>query len=246
MISSFKSNSLPDKIIPDGMNFSIYIDKHSHSTSDDIDKILYLKTNDKWVDSKIVIKCQNCDTIFSLMLRKHHCRSCGGVFCYKCCNKYIKIPTNLIRKPKEENTYKSFISKTYRNLFNGNNQLVCNYCEKRIIQLVNVEHLIKICSHLDLKDLYSVLQVNKNYNIAAKYHIAKFRDIQYKSIENLYNNWDINFLWQMRDIIVTHSIWFNSLIKIIYTSTSDKNMDKLNWLKITLDNLLNIISMPNN
>ena len=38
----------------------------------------------KWVDSKNVSTCNKCYKEFTLFRRKHHCRSCGYVFCDKC------------------------------------------------------------------------------------------------------------------------------------------------------------------
>ncbi|DAZ95124.1 TPA: hypothetical protein N0F65_009755 [Lagenidium giganteum] len=37
-----------------------------------------------WIDDKLVHSCQCCGSEFSLVKRKHHCRSCGQVICSDC------------------------------------------------------------------------------------------------------------------------------------------------------------------
>lgn len=242
------SNSLPK--YKNDLNYSIYVDRKlsnmrqvaslcedidhvsisNHSVSPDVDKTLYLKSNEKWIDSKIVSQCQNCDAHFGFIRRKHHCRSCGDVFCSKCCYQYINIPTKLIKQPKEDSTYFQYIKNSYNALFNGMNQLVCNNCYNKITQLTKVEYLIKIFSYLDLKDLYSLLVVSKDYSIASKYHIAKFRDIQYKSID-MYDAWEIDIMWNMQNKFINHNVWLSSLIKSVYVYTHKyKKIDRLHTL----------------
>ena len=242
-----ESKSLPCNL-NNNMNYSIYVDKQlSLSTSPEMDKTLYLKTNEKWVDSKIIIKCQNCNITFSFSIRKHHCRACGAVYCHKCCNKYIDIPRDLINKPKEETKSwydLSFFKNTYHKYMNGINMnginmLVCNDCNCRITQLNTVKHLIQIFSYLNLKDLYNVLFVSKNYNTAAKYHIAKFKDIQYKTLNVSYDNWETQILWNIKDSLLSHNVWFISLIKTIYVYTNDTHkINRLEWLNTILDTFL--------
>ena len=235
--SLYSNNSIENYInihssrVSHNLNYSIYVDKKMNSCISPTDKIVYLKTNEKWVDSNIVSKCQKCNNSFNFFTRKHHCRSCGDVFCYKCCYKYIDIPNKLIKKPKEDVSYMSFVKTKYRELMNGINQLVCNDCETKICQLKEVEPLIQIFAYLELKDLYNVSAVSKNYNIAAKYHIARFRDIQYKSLTATYDFWEINILWNMKEQIINHNIWLSCLIKSAYIYTlKNKDFNRLKWV----------------
>lgn len=44
-----------------------------------------------WISDDNVQKCHNCDKEFnSIFIRKHHCRICGNIFCYDCCNRNIE------------------------------------------------------------------------------------------------------------------------------------------------------------
>lgn len=37
-----------------------------------------------WIPDERVTMCQSCHSDFTLLLRRHHCRACGLVFCYLC------------------------------------------------------------------------------------------------------------------------------------------------------------------
>ncbi|OQR91477.1 myotubularin [Thraustotheca clavata] len=37
-----------------------------------------------WVPDSLADKCYQCNTLFSLVLRRHHCRRCGNIFCDAC------------------------------------------------------------------------------------------------------------------------------------------------------------------
>tara|TARA_B000000475_G_C15896891_1_gene406829 strand:+ start:236 stop:703 length:468 start_codon:yes stop_codon:yes gene_type:complete len=37
-----------------------------------------------WLDDKLCKKCINCSVKFTFFTRKHHCRSCGLIFCSSC------------------------------------------------------------------------------------------------------------------------------------------------------------------
>ncbi|XP_072020526.1 FYVE and coiled-coil domain-containing protein 1-like isoform X2 [Amphiura filiformis] len=48
-----------------------------------------LKASERWLEDKEVVKCMQCEVEFGIMVRRHHCRSCGRIFCSKCCNSFI-------------------------------------------------------------------------------------------------------------------------------------------------------------
>jgi hypothetical protein len=216
------------------LNYSIYTDniqnKINLSSSPDVNPIsnIYPKTNDKWVEESYIYQCQKCEIKFGLITRKHHCRACGGVFCYKCCDKYIVIPNNLIKTPIKDKSYKSMISTSYRWLFNKQKELVCRDCEEKIIGLKDIELIIKIFYYLDIKTLYNVSHVSKIYNKAAHYYITKFRDIQYKNMTEIYDNWEINIIFDSKEYLIFHNVWLSILVKTIYLYTKNvKKIDKL-------------------
>nr|CCC91326.1 putative zinc finger protein [Trypanosoma congolense IL3000] len=45
-----------------------------------------------WKPDSATVTCGSCDVAFTLFRRRHHCRSCGGVFCTSCSNTYVRIP----------------------------------------------------------------------------------------------------------------------------------------------------------
>ena len=51
----------------------------------------------KWTEDSDVISCTLCQKEFSLIVRKHHCRNCGQIFCNECSSKMAPIASN--KKP---------------------------------------------------------------------------------------------------------------------------------------------------
>lgn len=45
-----------------------------------------------WAADSSSDSCTRCHTVFSLFWRRHHCRACGGLFCYACCDFWASIP----------------------------------------------------------------------------------------------------------------------------------------------------------
>ncbi|XP_054721227.1 FYVE and coiled-coil domain-containing protein 1-like [Uloborus diversus] len=47
------------------------------------------KISDRWMNNHETNSCLGCKSYFSFMLRKHHCRHCGRIFCYSCSNNWL-------------------------------------------------------------------------------------------------------------------------------------------------------------
>ena len=61
------------------------------------------RTQSKWVDSNTVKACSKCNKVFSMTLRKHHCRDCGNVFCGNCSKYQLVINGHLKRVRRHHN-----------------------------------------------------------------------------------------------------------------------------------------------
>jgi len=44
-----------------------------------------------WVEDNEAKDCMACKKVFSFVIRKHHCRNCGGIFCNDCSSKKMAI-----------------------------------------------------------------------------------------------------------------------------------------------------------
>ena len=47
-------------------------------------------------DESLVTHCTCCDKKFNIVIKKHHCRACGDVFCGQCSTKRTLMKGNLL------------------------------------------------------------------------------------------------------------------------------------------------------
>lgn len=52
-----------------------------------------------WVPDHAVSRCHSCHTEFWLGRRKHHCRSCGQIFCADCSEYWAALPDERLYTP---------------------------------------------------------------------------------------------------------------------------------------------------
>ncbi|XP_022084597.1 LOW QUALITY PROTEIN: FYVE and coiled-coil domain-containing protein 1-like [Acanthaster planci] len=57
--------------------------------TDKLDYQRKMKASERWIDDSEVTQCMQCHVEFSLIVRRHHCRLCGRIFCTKCANCYV-------------------------------------------------------------------------------------------------------------------------------------------------------------
>ncbi|XP_069766324.1 FYVE and coiled-coil domain-containing protein 1 isoform X2 [Narcine bancroftii] len=57
-----------------------------------------LRNEARWLGDREVIYCLDCQSQFTWWLRRHHCRLCGRIFCYYCCNCFVITKHNKKRE----------------------------------------------------------------------------------------------------------------------------------------------------
>jgi hypothetical protein len=119
-----------------------------------------------WIPDNMRTNCVKCEVFFSFMVRKHHCRRCGDIFCSSCSQVYCG--TRLCIQCKRNKT---------RN----------TKCK----QLIILFSKIPIAIH----ELYFLLYcVSKKYNHTVNYLLVKIKRIQYMQSYMLYTGIQISLL----------------------------------------------------
>ena len=120
---SKKTNLLPILIDPEEEQAL-----HKRNTST-IDKSLALESPDNidiiknrnfWMPDHLCKVCYNCEEIFTMYRRKHHCRICGQIFCHACSN--YSIDGSLISLPGQVRVCRLCCDQIYE-LSNANKEL---------------------------------------------------------------------------------------------------------------------------
>ena len=65
----------------------------------DAEKIVAPRRRRRWVPDREAGRCTQCRTEFSPLIRRHHCRCCGRIFCRDCSNFRCIVPAQEIVHP---------------------------------------------------------------------------------------------------------------------------------------------------
>lgn len=174
-------------------------------TSVSILKSLRRKKIYKPIDDSNVIQCYNCKGQFSLFLRKHHCRSCGRIFCYSCSQWYEYIPKDLI----------NYID-TGSWIVEGQSSRVCQGCKVNIDCFRRIEEIVKyfeiMAYPFDLCVRASTL--SKDWREAMRIYLSNLCDMQYSLPSSKLLDRDIRALKSNREYIQGHSKWMLQALKL--------------------------------
>ena len=54
---------------------------------------LIIISGTQWIPDDKVNQCMKCEKTFGMLRRRHHCRTCGGIYCYSCISYQIAAVT---------------------------------------------------------------------------------------------------------------------------------------------------------
>ena len=156
-----------------------------------------------WIPDERVKRCFGCGTVFSTFRRKHHCRSCGRVFCSACTAYRELIPSYYF---------------SFSGISSNKPERTCASCAQLLKRTAEVEHLIRMVSLLPIffRELFVMRLVSKQWNNATNTMLGIFRGLQYKLSCQEYSTLECDFLnthhkeffghigWQIHTIVSFH------------------------------------------
>ena len=130
---------------------------------------LQARTPTTWIPDARVQRCFACNVQFSMFKRKHHCRSCGRIFCAACTSYREKLPSY----------YRSYAPSPSQTV---ETQRMCATCASKLKQTADVEWIIRIVSTLPVSfpELFSIRLLNKGWNLAINTLLGLYRGLLYK------------------------------------------------------------------
>lgn len=125
-----------------------------------------------WLDDSRSDACFDCGSVFGLMLRKHHCRSCGRLFCRFCLKKGL-IPFS----------YSSFVAR-----YSKDPVWMCHPCLTRMSVAWKSEDLMTVLACLPITwfEMLQLRLVSKHWHGAVNTLISIWRSLLYRlHIDNM-------------------------------------------------------------
>ena len=193
-----------------------------------------------WVEDNLVTCCQECNSPFTIWLRRHHCRSCGRIFCYKCSSYAIEVPEDLSLLQTNNNNNNMNNNSYWENFFTNNKNntsvRVCKKCYKKIDEYKKMNEIMGIFNVLDLD--ITILQklrlVCKTWKSYATFKLNKFRELQYVLPNHNFTTLEKQLLWTNYHYIIHHPKYLIQLFKSI-DHQSYKEEYKLNKILTYLE-----------
>ena len=115
-----------------------------------------------WLRDEAAGACKKCHKPFTIYRRKHHCRSCGFIFCGQCSN------------------YKTSILLNESNQWSAKKQRVCLKCLRKLSKVHNANKIIDVFSlvWLSIKDLGRLAKVSRLFKSASDFLLLEWSKLQ--------------------------------------------------------------------
>lgn len=156
-------------------------------------------------DGSLLTKC-NCGALFGVLLRQHHCRSCGQIFCWSCLEKRAFIPEILVEYQNKSGWWdRNTLSK------------ICGRCHERYTKYEECKPLLDNFYSLphSLEKIFRMGGANEISNRAISYYISDMKRIQHLFPSEGLNAAQIDFLRTNRVILNTNpDAWLMQILKV--------------------------------
>src|SRR3989338_2599755 len=212
------------------MSFSTYVDAQGA----DAGKYLRIQPRNlrSWIPDEKISQCFKCHETFGLFLRKHHCRVCGRIFCWKCSQNLIRVSPRLGMAMKPYKEWGGNIVSYFRELTGRPTELetqqkyrVCDVCHQKNINLADMDVYIKICQYLTIPDLLNTAKVSTIWKQASIYVLSEIREYQYLPAYHQFTTRERETIWNHRKWLSGHGKWLLQLIRITDWTDSQQRLE---------------------
>jgi len=176
--------------------------------------------NNVWINDNMVTNCYGCGGEFGFFKRKHHCRSCGNIFCYECASLAIVIPDFVEDRPNAADYWN--ISH-YISQLKGEDERVCRQCFEIINEKKSAyQKIVQIFENpLNIDQIKELPNTSDNVK---NYYFDHVRNIQYYLPNHEYTDIDKKLLRVNAHHFSQHSKYLVHLIKSIDWKKSSSNL----------------------
>jgi hypothetical protein len=132
-----------------------------------------------WIPDDQVKQCYKCGIKFTYLFRRHHCRSCGRIFCSTCTSSTIY--TNQTINDKQLLNHETYYKECLTDKIGNNGYRVCFECYRKLKYIKDGAKLLFIMNrcNLDIKSYYTLRLVSKTWCTVADMYRSILRSIQY-------------------------------------------------------------------
>lgn len=157
---------------------------------------LQARTPTTWIPDSRVQRCFSCNTQFSMLRRKHHCRSCGRIFCSSCSAYRETIPSY----------YRSYAPSPSQSI---EPQRTCAPCANNLRRASEVEWLVRALAVMPIPfyKLFDVRLVSRAWNHAVNTLLSLYQGLQYRLPCQEYTRVECDFLWSHYNEFGGHIPW---------------------------------------
>ena len=168
-----------------------------------------------WIPDSSADKCKSCSTAFGYLLRKHHCRRCGHIFCSSCANNFGSIP--------------AYLPKTIHYSDIGNKVRLCTPCLREINMAKKSRTLVEVLSFLpvEVSDFKTLRVLSTTYLEATNYVLSILKGLPFKITYDKFSKIEKRLIKNFWKYFTGHSKYMIQTLRCMTGITNDESLSNI-------------------
>ena len=170
--------------------------------------------------------CAKCGTPFTLFMRQHTCRSCGGKFCYGCLTHQVVLGFKPIQ------TAGSVMALYREGCWEGS--MVCDECYDLVVSIGSKYSLwsqAMMAASFPLATACRAALLSKEWYDCGKDYVFRFRNMQHRLPTKRYTEEEKRVVWANRMQFSGHPLWTLQLLRVADWDSQSARQDVLSIIR---------------